>query len=64
MLMGTMKARTLYRLTTDGDRVINREVLFKDVGRIRDIEIGADGTPFLLMEQDEGSIIVRMSIAD
>lgn len=61
MLMGTLKARTLYRLTTGEDRIVNQEILFQDIGRVRDIEADEDGIIYILMEKDGGGTrIVRM----
>jgi transcriptional regulator of NAD metabolism len=40
--------------------LIQREVVINDLGRIRDIEIGVDGLPYLLIENEAGSMIVRL----
>ena len=60
MLVGTLKATELYRIVLEGDRAVHRETLLKGLGRIRDIEVGADGYVYLLLEQAQGSRIVRL----
>jgi len=60
LLLGTLKGSSLYRLEFDGNQLIQREVVINDLGRIRDIEIGVDGLPYLLIENEAGSMIVRL----
>lgn len=60
LLIGSLKAQTLYRVSLDGDEVVHKEVLVSDLARIRDIEIGADGYVYLLLENNAGGRIVRM----
>jgi glucose/arabinose dehydrogenase len=60
MLVGTLKATELYRIVVDGNRLVHRETLFEGHGRIRDIETGPDGYVYLLLEQAQGSRIVRL----
>jgi glucose/arabinose dehydrogenase len=60
MILGTLKATELYRLVLDGDRVLHRETLLAGHGRIRDVEAGADGNIYLLLEHASGGRIVRL----
>jgi glucose/arabinose dehydrogenase len=60
MIVGTLKATELYRIVLDGDRAVHRETLLSGHGRIRDIETGPDGNVYLLLEQAQGSRIVRL----
>ena len=60
LIVGTLKATALYRFVLDGDRITGRERLLDGIGRIRDIEVGADGAIYLLLEHRSGSRIVRL----
>jgi glucose/arabinose dehydrogenase len=60
ILMGTLKSRELFRFSIEENRVIEQEMLLDDFARIRDIEAGADGEIYLLLEHKEGSKIVRL----
>jgi glucose/arabinose dehydrogenase len=55
--MGTLKSRELFRFSLEENRVIEQEILLDDFARIRDIEAGADGEIYLLLENAEGSKI-------
>ena len=60
MLVGTLKATALYRMAFDGDRLVHRETLIDGLARTRDIEVGADGLVYLLLEHVSGGRIVRL----
>jgi glucose/arabinose dehydrogenase len=60
MLVGTLKATELYRIVVDGDKVVHRETLLKGLGRIRDVQTGADGLVYLLVEHASGGRILRL----
>ena len=49
LLVGSLAAQELRRLEIDGTRVTTQEVLFKNVGRIRDVVVGPDGFVYLAM---------------
>jgi len=59
-LIGSLKATELYRVVLDGDKLTHTEVVLKNLARIRDIESGADGTIYLLLEHETGGQIVRL----
>ena len=60
LLQATLKGSSLYRLEFDGNKLQHKELLFNNLGRIRDIEAGYDGFVYLLLESDDESMIVRM----
>lgn len=60
LVVGTLKARKLYRFVVEGDRIVHAETLIEELGRIRDVETGADGSIYLLLEHGSGSRIVRL----
>jgi glucose/arabinose dehydrogenase len=43
---------------------MHKETLIKDLARIRDVEIGYDGLVYLLLENKNGSEIVRLVPTD
>ena len=64
LIVGSLRARTLYRLRIqDGERV-DEEKLLTGLARIRDVEIGADGFVYLLLEHGELGTIVRLVPSD
>ncbi len=60
LLVGSLKATELYRMVVEGDEVVHQETIISDLARIRDIEHGADGTIYLLLEHDTGGHIVKL----
>ena len=63
-LVGSLKARSLFRIDIENNRLVHRETLFEGIGRIRDIEQGYNGDIFLLLEHGSGGRIVRLVPAD
>ena len=63
LIMGSLKARTLYRFVLEGDRVVHTEKLITDLARFRDIELDSQGNILLLLEHNSGSKIVRLKPA-
>lgn len=63
-LVGSLKARSLYRFQIEDNRLVNRETLLDGVVRIRDIEVGYNGEIFLLVEHNSGSQILQMVFAE
>jgi glucose/arabinose dehydrogenase len=60
LLVGSLKATELYRITVDGTNVRKAETLLSGLGRIRDVEADADGRVYLLLEHDSGGRVVRL----
>ena len=63
-LVGSLKARSLFRIDIENNQLVHRETLFEGIGRIRDIEQGYNGDIFLLIEHGSGGRIVRLAPAD
>jgi glucose/arabinose dehydrogenase len=59
-LVGSLKARSLYRIEIENNQFVRRETLFEGVGRIRDIEQGYNGEIYLLLEHKSGGRIVQL----
>lgn len=58
LLTGGLSGQVLVRLDMDGDRVIGEERLFAgELGRIRDVRVGADGAVYLLTDDSNGQLI-------
>ena len=60
LIVGTLKARTLYRLRIRDRKLVDQEKLITGLARIRDVEIGADGFVYLLLEHGEVGTLVRL----
>jgi aldose sugar dehydrogenase len=54
LFAGGMVGQQLARLTLDGPRVVNRETLVPQMGRIRDVRQGPDGYIYLVTDDREG----------
>jgi glucose/arabinose dehydrogenase len=64
IIVGTLRATDLFRYVLDGTKVVHKEILLEDVARFRDIEIGYDGTLYVLLEHDPGGQIIRFVPTD
>lgn len=60
VLIGSLKGSSLYRMVFDGTTLVHKETLIEDLARIRDIEVGYDGLVYLLLENRDGSSIVKL----
>jgi glucose/arabinose dehydrogenase len=60
LLVGSLKATDLYRMTIADNKLIHMETVVENLARIRDIEIDAAGIPYLLLEHASGGQIVRL----
>jgi quinoprotein glucose dehydrogenase len=56
-LVGSLKFQYLEHLVLDGKKVVKREKLLKDIGRLRDVKQGPDGFIYAAVE---GKGIVRL----
>jgi len=63
IIVGTLRATDLLRLTIDDNRVVATEKLLENLARFRDIEQGSAGELYLLLENKAGSMIVRLTSA-
>ncbi len=64
VLIGSLKGSSLFRMVFDGNKLTHQETVVKDIGHIRDVEVGFDGMVYLLLENDEGSAIVKLEPAE
>jgi aldose sugar dehydrogenase len=53
LLVGSLAFQELRRLELTGEKVTHQEVLFKDVGRIRDMLVGPDGYVYIAFNQPD-----------
>lgn len=60
LLVGTLKASTLYRVRVQDGKLIEQEKLITDFGRIRDVAMGADGYVYIALEHNETGSIWRL----
>lgn len=60
ILVGSLKAQTLYRLRLENDQLIEKEALVEELGRIRDVEMGYDGLVYIAVEHGDAGAIVRL----
>jgi len=59
-IVGSLKATELYRFRIENDVLQHREILIRNLARIRDVEVAPDGLIYLLLEHETGSQIVRL----
>ncbi len=58
LLLGGLSGNLLARLDMEGDEVVGQEYLFSgQLGRIRDVRVGADGAIYLLTDHSNGQLI-------
>ena len=61
-LVGSLKGSALYRIIIgEAGEYVSSETLLSQLARIRDIEVGADGNIYLLLEHADGGQILRMT---
>ena len=60
LLVGSLRAQTLFRIRLKDDEVIEQEELLTHFGRIRDVEMGFDGLIYVLLEHGKGGSIVKL----
>ena len=53
LLVGSLARQELRRLELTGNTVTKQEVLFKDVGRLRDVVVGPDGFVYIAFNQPD-----------
>ena len=61
IIVGSLKARSVYRIAIENNEESQRETLVDGLARIRDIEQDPAGNILLLLEHKSGGQIVRMS---
>ena len=61
LIVGSLKATTLYRMVLKDGVLIHRETLLGELGRIRDVDLDTEGNIYLLLEHAKGSKVVRLT---
>jgi glucose/arabinose dehydrogenase len=58
LFLGALADGSLIRLSLDGDRIVGEERLLKELGaRIRDVRVGADGSVYVLTDEEDGKLL-------
>jgi glucose/arabinose dehydrogenase len=60
LLLGSLKAQTLYRLRISDGHLVESEKLVTGLGRIRDVAMGQNGSIYVALEHDEDGSIWRL----
>lgn len=63
LLVGTLKASTLYRIRIENGELVELEKLVTDFGRIRDVAMGEDGLVYIVLEHNENGSLWRLAPA-
>jgi len=63
IIVGTLRASDLLRLTVIDHQLVHQETLLEDLVRFRDIEVGPAGEIYLLLEHDSGGRIIKLRAA-
>ncbi len=53
LFLGSLAAQELLRLVVDGEKVTHQEILFKGIGRVRDVVNGPDGYLYVVLNQPD-----------
>lgn len=64
LLVATLSRNELRRYVIEDGQFVHGETLLDDLSRIRDVEVGADGFIYLLLEHNKGTRIVCMRPVD
>jgi glucose/arabinose dehydrogenase len=57
LLIASLRPGALVRLKLDGDRVTGEERLLTDVGRVRDVAEGPDGSLWVITDESDGQLL-------
>lgn len=60
IIVGSLKAADLFRIEIKDNTFVKKELLIKDLARIRDVELGPGGNIYLLLEHASGGQLVRV----
>jgi glucose/arabinose dehydrogenase len=61
IIIGSLRASDLMRFEFSQKNLVSTEYLLKDIARFRDIEVGYDGSIYVLLENDSGGRILKIS---
>ena len=57
LLVGSLKFRSLYHIRLEGGRPVSEQALLKrEIGRVRDVAMAADGSILLLSDEENGGL--------
>jgi glucose/arabinose dehydrogenase len=60
IIAGTLRATDLLRMEVVDNEVVHTEILLEDLARFRDIETGAEGQLYILLEHATGGQVIRL----
>ena len=61
LFLGSLAKQQLFRFVVDGDRIVEQELVFADLGRVRDIQTGPDGFLYISLElPGEPGYLIRL----
>lgn len=60
LLVGSLRAQTLFRIRIEQGKTVEKERLLTKLGRIRDVEMGHDGSVYVLIEHKESGSLLRL----
>jgi len=60
LLVGSLRAQTLFRVRIEAGKVVEKERLVTKLGRIRDVEMGHDGFVYVLVEHNQTGSLLRL----
>ncbi len=53
LFLGSLAAQELLRIVVEGEKVTHQEILFKGIGRVRDVVNGPDGYLYVILNQPD-----------
>jgi glucose/arabinose dehydrogenase len=56
LLLGTLAYQQLHLLTVDGEKVTRDEIVFADLGRVREVTVDPEGYPWVVLNNPNGAI--------
>jgi glucose/arabinose dehydrogenase len=59
LLVGALAFRELRRVKVEGGTVVDEEVILKDLGRVRDVQVGPDGAIYVVLNGP--NVVIRLS---
>lgn len=51
LLVGSLRYKYLHRCTVEGNKIVEEEILMKNIGRVRNVEVGPDGYIYVAVEE-------------
>jgi glucose/arabinose dehydrogenase len=58
LFLGSLAERNLIRLSLKGDAIVSEERLLDEIGeRVRDVRVGADGSVYVLTDENDGKLL-------